>query len=220
MIIGDVRIVDNKDVSYLDNILLQDGLFQPIAAKYLKSISQENLSQWCVKNAFYQIATIELIDWLKNEIGNSFAIEIGAGQSGIGHALGIKSTDSYMQTLPEIKAYYQLMGQPTIEYPEYVEKLNAVEAIKKYKPEVVIGSFITQVYQPGDEENKIGSNVYGIDEYFLLANVKKYIHIGNEETHKHKRIFTLEHKKYNFDWLYSRSFNRDKNAIWVWEQNK
>ena len=68
----------------------------------MQEINEDHLKIWCVKNAIYQILTTELVDWLKKYIGEKKAIEIGAGKSGIGRALGIPATDSAMQTMPEV----------------------------------------------------------------------------------------------------------------------
>lgn len=208
------KIMKPVDVSYLDNLfLLPSGLLKPFSAKDIKDVDPDHLMPWCVKNAVYQLPTTELIDWLKEQIGDKKAIEIGAGKSGIGRSLGIPATDSWIQTNPKLMAYYKLLNQPVVVPPEYVEKLDAASAIKKYKPEVVIGCFITQKYQPGDEDG----NVYGPDETEII-NQCTYIHVGNEKIHGKKRILALPHAEYRFPWIRSRAIDNNLNLIWVWEQ--
>ena len=218
--ITSARVMERVDVSYLDEILLDsEGFLKPVSASQIADVEQTHIAQWCTLNAIYQLPTIELIEWLKNAIGDRTAIEICAGKSGIGKALGIVSTDSYSQTLPELRSYFALAQVPIVEPPEYVKKMDANVAVTSYKPKVVIGSFVTQKFQEGDAENNIGSNIYGPDESDILALAETYIHVGNEITHKDKRILARPHESFSFDWVRSRAFNKDKNVIWVWNKS-
>jgi hypothetical protein len=161
----------------------------------------------------YVMPTTELIDWLRENIIGS-AIEIGAGNGAISRALSVPITDSRMQERAEIKFMYQLSGQPVIEYPKDVEKLDAIEAINKYKPETVIGAFITHKYDASIGEG----NAWGVEEEILLKRVKRYINIGNKITHKKKPILKLPHEEYQFDWLVTRAVNQNENVIFVFNQ--
>jgi hypothetical protein len=211
------KILQPVDVSHIDRFLFQGGragsLVKPVAAKEMEGIEQDHLMQWCTENAIYQPPIIELIDWLREKIGDRSAIEICAGKCGIGRALGIPTTDSWQQTQPEIMAYYRIMRQPPIFPPGYVEKIDANEAVKKYKPDVVVGSFVTQRWQ--SEEDADG-NMWGPLEEEWVKTGTVYIHIGNEVTHKNKRILSLPHETFHFPWLRSRAIEQDKNVIWVW----
>jgi len=212
------RVLDKADVSYLDDILLaDDGYVAPVPADELKNIPDDHLRQWCGQNAIYQIPTEELIEWLRERINGRKTIEIGSGHVMLGRWLDIPCTDSYVQTTPEMLLYYSLIQQRPISPPEkFVEKLEALEAVAAHKPDVVIGSFITQKFQEGDKEKKIGSSVYGINEEEMLKHVNTYIHIGNQEIHGDKRIASLPHEEFMYDWLYSRAFNPAVNVIGVW----
>jgi hypothetical protein len=207
-------ILNNHDVRYLDKMLVKDGFISPIEAKYLKSVPQEHLSIWAHKNAVYCIPTIELIQWFKNEIDNKKAIEICSGNGAIGRALGITRTDSYMQTTPEMVLYYRSLGQVPISPPKDVLKFEANEAVDFFMPQVVVGSWVSQKLLSTDRE-EIGS-AFGVDENRILTKVEKYINIGNNITHKDKRILKIPHKVYQFDWLYTRSMNPSDNSIKVW----
>jgi len=208
-------LIDNADVSYLDPIFLdEDGLLSPFPASALKHVPQDHISIWCVKHAVYQLPTIELIAWLKDRIGDSHAIEICAGKSGIGHLLGITATDSYCQVeIPEIKMYYELLRQPTIQPPDYVVKMDANKAVKYYDPQIIIGAWVTQRWL--SDADKDGNAFGPLEEEFLVPG-KQYIHIGNEATHGTKRILKYPHQKFCFPWLKSRAFEPEKNAIWIW----
>jgi len=122
-----------------------------------------------------------------------------------------------MRSNAEVVAYYTLMGQPVTEYPDDIEEIDAIAAVDKYKPEVVIGSWITHKYTV--ERAKLGGNMYGVDEEYVLQSVKKYIMIGNDHVHRLKPLLELyPHEEYYFPWLYSRSMSGKPNVIFVWEK--
>lgn len=213
------QILPYENVDYLDNLLLNNGLLQVLPASTLQAIPQVHLSIWGNKRGVYCFPTVELIGWLKEQISDRSTIEICSGNGAIGRALGVKSTDSYVQTLPEMIAYYALCGQQPIFPPEDVLKFEANEAVDYFKPAVVFGSYITQKYLSGDEDAqpKISSSVYGVDELSLLPKVETYIAIGNKTSHGDKRIRKFAHKSYQFPWLFTRSLKTDENEISVWD---
>lgn len=184
------------------------------AARILE-FPKEVIQTWCVLRGVYQIPTQELIDWLKEQIGSRSAIEICAGNGSIGRALNIPRTDSYVQTLPEMVAYYKMLGQEPITPPADVIKYDANEAVEVLKPTVVVGAYVTQKYQDGNTEG----SVVGVDEHKLLENVYTYIHIGNDGPHGSKRINKLKHAFYRFPWLITRAKEPNMNHIRVWSRS-
>lgn len=154
-------ILPNENVDYLDDLLLNNGLVQVVPAIVLSAIPPVHLSIWGNKTGVYCLPTVELIDWLRNKIAGRSAIEICSGNGAIGRALGIPRTDSYNQTTPQMLAYYTLYNQTPIFPPEDVQKFEANEAVDHFKPEVVVGSYVTQKYIPSDE-GVVGSSLFGI----------------------------------------------------------
>ena len=212
------KILHNIDVSYLDFQLLKNNKLDIKPYSFYDSIEHEHLVLWCHKHGIYCLPTVELIDWLKPHVVKDKTIEIGAGNGALGRALDIPITDScYMKTNKEVALFYSLLGQPVTDYPDDIIEMNAVEAVNEFKPDVVIGSWITHKYN--ENEHWREGNMYGVDENFILDNVKKYIMIGNETVHKHKPIFDFEHKSFKVPWLVSRSSHIDSNVIYVWENN-
>lgn len=206
--------IQDKNVDYLDSIFMgQDKLLRPVPYAVLQDVPQVDIVIWCNKNGVYQIATIELIEWLREQIAGRKAIEIGAGKSGIGRALGIPTTDSFLHTQPLIQIYYSMLKQTITIPPDYVEELDAEQAIKKYEPEVVVGAFITQKHHEGED----GGNMWGVEDGEVVK-AATYIHIGHDTPHGKKRINALPHKKYRFPWLVNRCFFREMSAISVWEK--
>jgi len=208
--------LSNEEMRELDKILLdEEGLIKIVPAKVLEGIPQEKLSVWCHYNAIYGLHTTELLEWIASYIKPGKTIEIGAGKGTLGKYLGIPQTDSYLSVKnEEVKLYYLLMQQQVIQPHKYVLEYDALEAVKHFKPEVVIGSWITQ---QADQQIP-QSNYWGVKEEEILKLVKTYIVIGNESSHGLKEILKYEHKKFSFDWLYSRSLGKEKNMIYIWEK--
>ncbi len=214
-------VLPNVDVSYLDaDILDENGLLKVMDDHFYSFVPQEHLQLWGHKHGVYQFPTKMLIDTLRHEINGRTAIEICAGNGAIGRALGIPMTDSHLQARPEIKEIYGMIGQPVIKYPKDVIKMEAIEAVKHYKPDVVIGSWATHKYRKGD---KYGS-IYGVDECKLVNMVDLYIKIGNLSVHGESPLMTkrglsigayYNHEK-SAEVLFSRSSVPENNAMWLW----
>ncbi len=203
------------ETQMLDEILLSDdGTLRILPAAHILAIPQDRIAAWCHMRGRYGLPTEELIAWLKTQINGLTAIEIGAGSGDLGRHLGIPQSDSCLQDIPEIAAVYKAMHQPTIAYPKFVELLTAENAIKKYQPEVVIGSWITQL---GTADVK-DSSPFGVNEIEMLKKIKKYIMIGHSNVHINKQILELPHDTFMFDWICSRPLNRSGNLIFVWER--
>ncbi len=200
------------DLSGMDELMYENGLLRVVPSEELLKFPVTTIQLWCVQRGVYQLPTRELIDWLKAEMGDN-AIEICSGFGVIGRALNIPRTDSYMQTKPEMAEYYESLGQKPINPPADVMKMSANTAVKILRPSVVIGAWVTQLWQEGDD---FGS-VEGVDEVEIYKDVKKYIHVGNDSPHKNKRIYNLPHKTYRFPWLVSRAKEQRLNFVKTWE---
>jgi len=208
MIEIEAKMLPRLDPIEAENILFKDGELQVLPYEVIKAIDRTLILVLMHKHGIYVLPTQELIDFLKTEIiGN--AIEIGCGLGAIGRTLGIPFTDSKMQLLPEIKAYYEAMGQPTINYPSDVIQMDALYAVKYYNPKTIIGAYITHKY------NGIDGNMYGVIEGELLKKHRKYINVGNDKIHHGKPILKYPHRTLRFDWLVTRS-EPDKNFIKIW----
>jgi hypothetical protein len=210
----------NIVIDELEKILISDGKMIPADYSAIKDFSQEQISSFCHKYAIYQIITTELLNFTKEQIGDRKAIEIACGNGCYGRALQIPITDNRMQEWESISRYYQMLNTPTIKYREDTINLEANVAIEVFKPEVVIASWATQIYNPALGDNQ-ASNVFGIDEKDILSKVQKYIHVGNQKTHGTKEILSIyEHDTYHFEWLVSRSMSRGQNVIYIFKPNK
>ena len=210
------------DVNYLDGQLLDSstGRIKLLPASVYKAIDPIHLVAWGNLRARYVFPTTELIDWLRSMIGNRKAIEIGSGNGDLGYHLGIPMTDNYCQQTPFVQMLYALQRQvPTNPSPD-VERLDAVDAIIKHRPHVVVGGYITQRAYLDDPVDGKSGNMFGPEEAVILERADIYIHIGNETTHGNKRIMIHPHETFQFDWLVTRSMYPDQNVIYVWDKAK
>jgi hypothetical protein len=202
-------------IGELDAACLVDGVLQPMPAAFYASREPSEVAAWCVARGFYCLPTVELIDWLREQIGDESAIEVGAGHGAIGRALGIPITDSRQQERPEVAATYRALGQPPVSYPADVETLTALEAVEKYRPSVVVAAWTTWRYDARAHHR--GGNVHGIDESKLLGKrfVRRYIQVEHARVHARRPIQTRRHAAYTLPFLWSRSVDRlDVVRIW------
>lgn len=173
---------------------------------------------WCGHAGIYGIPTTELIEWLQGYCREKRCVEIGSGNADLYFHLGIKGTDSFMQVRPDIVAHMVLLGQTPTTPPEDVEKTDAENIVRKMKPDVVIGSWITERFDASRAE--VGGNMYGPRTDYIIERCGTYILIGNENIHARNKALRLPHKTFHFPWLVSRAREQTKNVIYVWEKAK
>lgn len=84
--------ITSADVLYLDKILLaDDGRIKLLPYTVYKDIPSVHLMAWGTWRARYSFPTIEMIEWIKDKIGDRKAIEIGSGNGDLGFHLDIYS---------------------------------------------------------------------------------------------------------------------------------
>ncbi|CAN7761249.1 hypothetical protein LJR039_007111 [Pseudorhodoferax sp. LjRoot39] len=192
------------------------GRARVVPASTLASTTPEERLLFGVRHGLYSFPTEELCSHLRERIAGRRAIEIGAGNGVLAEALGIPATDNRQQDQAEVKAYYQRLGQPTVPYGDNVEMLDAAAAIAKYKPDVVIGCWVTHRFDPRSPER--GGSTTGVDEEAIVAGCDEYIFIGNQQVHAPKPIWMLPHECETPDWIYSRAMNGTPDFIAVWSR--
>ncbi len=204
---------DLKDIS--QELLLPNGKMKLLPAAFYDAIDKGNLRLFCHSYARYGIPTTELIDFLIQKIDGRSAIEIGSGHGDLGYHLNIKMTDSKIQKNPEIQESYRAMKQPIIDYPDDVEEIDALDAVEKYKPSVVVASWVT-TYAP--HVMPYGSNPHGIKETKILDKIETFIIVGNNDLHGDKPIRKLPHLEIYEPWIKSRATNPENNRIYIWDR--
>jgi len=209
-----------KDVSYLDRVLFDDSKrLRQVPSSLLEKLDYQDLRIWCHLNGVYALVTNELVDWLAEFINGRTAIEIGSGNGALGRALRVPKTDSYIQRRTDVMLMYMMSGQPLVQYGEDVERLEALEAVSRYTPQVVFGAWVTHWIDPYLPAPPGGGSMYGVRELELLAqpSVEAYVVVGNKQIHGYKPICSISHQVHQFPWLWSRSGSPEDNAIFVWQ---
>lgn len=208
-------IIFQNDISALERILLDaDGRLQPVEFAAIRNFSQNDISAFCHKHGVYQIITTELVRFVRKQIEGYRTIEIGAGNGCFGRALGVPLTDSKIQDSAWMRAYYKQINQPRVTYGDDVKKLEALQAIKVLNADAAVASWVTNKKKATTVDGCFG----GVDEAILSKRLKRYVFVGNRETHKNKELLRYcTPIEYRFDWLVSRSVFKNKNIIWVFD---
>lgn len=212
----DLTALDMRNIRDLSAEALEPGIPgrpRVLPAQFWASTTPAERALLAARHGIYGFPTEELVAWLRDFIGNRSAIEIGAGNGALAHALGIPATDSCLQADPAIAAYYATLGQALVTYGPNVEKLEAQAAIEKHRPQVVVACWVTHKYDPA--RHAAGGNEFGIVEEAVVDACEHYVLIGNTRVHRDKSVWTRPHQRFEPSWLYSRSVNGSRDFIAV-----
>jgi hypothetical protein len=210
---------DPADVAALDAECFRDGLLRVPPASFYARFDQNALSAWCVVRGLYLLPTLELVSLLRTMIGEDRAIEVAAGNGALGRALGIPVTDSRQHEQPDVARFYAQVGQAVTPYAPDVERLTAIEAVDKYRPQVVLGSWITHRFD--ERYPQRGGNPDGVDcvELYGRAFVQTIILIGHERVNRYQPLLQQPHTTLRPPgMLFARPLDAGLNVIWVWDK--
>lgn len=203
------------DTSPIVNGVYRDGEFQILGKEFWSQFNLDQIHSFMNQEALYVLPTEELIDFLDKEIGEADAIEVGAGRGIIGRELSIRTTDSYQQSADmETHRMYELLKCPTIKYPKFVEKIDAVSAARKYRPHTILGCFVTHKWR-GDTKS---GNDLGIDMTKMFSFARRFILVGNKHVHRDNPLMKLPHREIELDGLITRGVHQELNRIFIWER--
>lgn len=208
-----VRVMDTRgiDLAELDASFLENGRVRCLPAASFRAIGTERFFVWCARRALYALPTLELVEWLRGFGAGHRILEIGAGNGELGRHVGdVVQTDSFQQQ--RTPAFYLAQGHaPTSPHAIDVVKLEAREAVRRYRPDVVIASWVTELGNtPGLNSSE------GVDEEAILDTGCTYVLIGNVGVHGRKRIMARPHSTLDVSWIVSRSLKPELNRIWIW----
>ena len=206
-----------SDIKYMYKDLYIDEKLQVLPYSYFKDLEYNHVKQFCVENGIYCLPTIELLNFIKEEIGEEErVIEIGAGHGAIARELGIKATDSKLQNRVDIKELYIKGKQPIVRYGDNIEMWDGEKAVCRFKPNIVIAAWVTHKYNPKQHVKE--GNIWGVNESNVIEKARKYIFVGNTDVHLLKPIMDIPHRTIEPDWLVSRGIKPNTDRIWVWER--
>ena len=211
-----ISVIHGNTKAVREAVLDEEGHISELSASAWQQFPWDDVRLFMHEYPVYVLPTTELLDVLEDLTADyEKVIEIGAGTGSIGRLLGIKMTDSYMQQDNKVaKKLYELTGQPAIKYPQDVIKADALTAYRRFKPDCILGCYVTHKYR-----EDIGSgNMFGVDFERLLPLVKRLILVGNKFTHADNPIMALEHMEIDLKGgLITRSNERALDRIFVWD---
>lgn len=235
-----------RAVEIVESIVGKDGKIYPIPYSLIENDTLDTLNFVMQALGLYTFPTLELCEWLSSQIDDNpelephSAIEICGGTGWIGRQLGIPSTDIKNMENPLVQdVMLEQASMPTI-YADDVETLEASDAVKKYQPEIVIGSYVTskQLVDKIDRKRAMTIGFYmpslhGVIEQNLMDVAKKEVRVGvdvksicrkvykvilvcNMRTHRNESYISLPHQTLSFPWLVTRG-DKSQARILVFE---
>lgn len=210
-----VSIIDATGLNDLaERAISPSGRLLVMPSSFYQDALPAERAMLCVRHGYYLLPTFELVAFLKELIAGRHAIEIGSGNGVLAEALDIRATDNYMQQWPEIRVIYDRAQQAVCEYGWNVERIDGVEAAQKYKPQVIVASWLTHKWRETAPHRK--GNQWAPDEQHLLTLCDELIFIGNSSAHKDHSLLRLNHLHYEMPFIYSRAV-RGKDFVGCWK---
>jgi hypothetical protein len=190
---------DTQTLKEMYECLTDNGEVKILPAKEWQKWGKNNLGAFLTCNNIWTVPTLELCDILDDEIGDLSCIEICAGRGIISKELNIRATDSYLKASEE---YINALGQnENMQYPSFVEKLEASEAVDKYHPECVLSCYGVPRWDEEtakryylDTGKELRGSVKGVDYEYILSKIKKLILVGHKELYCQHPFFKRKHR--------------------------
>lgn len=201
-----------RDISA--DVLDTSGRLRVLPAAYWATTTLEERALFGHQRGLYSFPTVELVEYLRGIIDGRSAIEIGAGHGVLAEALDIPATDNRMQEWEKYRFIYGVTGQPPVPYGPNVIDCHASRAVRRYKPQVVIGCWVTHKYDKA--RHAAGGNEIGVDEEDILRYCETYVVVGNKVVHEGKKIWNRRHDIEYPPFIYSRAHNGRRDFIATW----
>lgn len=211
-----MMMLDEASVRDITGEVLDDhDRIRVLPAAYWATTTVEERALFGHRHGIYSFPTVELVDHLRTVIGGRTAIEIGAGNGVLAAALGIPATDSRQHEKEPFRDLY-VPGRlgPPVRYGDNIIECHASRAVRRYKPQVVIGCWVTWKYDP--RRHEAGGNIVGVDDDDILDHCETYVNVGNELVHAPRKIWARPHQIIYPSFLYSRAHNGSREFIATW----
>lgn len=168
--------------------------------------------RWLVREGLYQLPTLELVEALAEVLRGRSGLEICAGHGWLGEALGIRSVDSRVHERHSLLRDVQDATSRSCAPLPRVEDLDALRAVRRYRPQVVVGAYVTHAR---DITSRTGSPT-GVDEDALRAvqSVETYALAGCRSTHARRPLLRRPHRTIEAPWLFGRG---EEPRLWIWD---
>lgn len=214
-VIGQSFVLDPAGIRDLGPQALDgDGRLRVLPAAFWAGTTAQERALFGHRHGLYSFPTVELVAWLRELIGERSAIEIGAGHGVLARELGIPATDNRMQEREPYRSVYAAGGWAAAPYGPNVVDCHASRAVRLYRPQVVVGCWVTWKYDPA--RHAAGGNEIGVDEADVLAHCESYVLVGNEQVHAGSAILGRAHRSEYPPFVYSRALNGSRDFVKVW----
>jgi hypothetical protein len=211
-----VKLVTRPDRDLSPEVLDEHGRMRVLPAEFWAATTADERSAFGNRHGLYSFPTTELVAHLQHLIAGRTAIEIAAGHGVLAQALGIPGTDSRQQDKEPWRSILRGSGITTVNYGPDIIELGASQAVRQYRPQVVIGCYVTHRYDPARHE--LGGNEEGVDERDIVAHCDTYVLVGNTRLHRHSALWPLPHHIEYPPFVYSRAREGGREFIAVWQR--
>jgi hypothetical protein len=208
------QLVVRPDRDLSPEALDEHGRLRVMPAAFWADTTADERSAFGNRHGLYSFPTVELVAHLQHLIAGRSAIEIAAGHGVLAQALGIPGTDSRQQDKQPWRGILVGSGVTPVPYGPDVIECHASRAVRRFKPQVVIGCFVTHRYER--DRHEAGGNEEGVDERDVLANCETYILVGNENVHRNSVLWSRPHDIEYPPFVYSRAREGGREFIAVW----
>lgn len=191
----------------------ENGRIRILPAAFWDTTTVDERSMFGCQTGHYCFPTVELVAKLKELIAGRTAIEVGSGNGVLAAALGIPATDNFQQRMPQYRLFYEATGQATVPYGDNVVDMHASRAVRHYKPDVVLGCWVTHKFNPKRLDK--GGNEIGLDEADVMRHCHEYIMVGNMAVHKHSSLWDYPYRILDAPYVRSRAFNGSPDFLAV-----
>lgn len=203
-----------RDISA--EVLDADGRIRVLPAAYWADTSANERAMFGNRHGIYSFPTVELVDYLRQLIGERSAIEIAAGHGVLAQALGIPATDSRQQEKDYWRNIILAAGITPVPYGPNVIEVHASRAVRDFEPQVVVACYVCHRYDRNQHD--AGGNMAGVDERDVLANCHTYVMVGHEHVHRNSALWALPHTIEYPPFVYSRARHPGRDFIAVWQR--
>ena len=159
-----------------DDLTDENGEIKILPAEDWLEWGKNNLGAFLTCNNIWTVPTLELCDILDDEIGDLY----------------LKASEEYINALGQ---------NENMQYPSFVEKLEASEAVDKYHPECVLSCYGVPRWDEEaakryylDTGKELRGSVKGVDYEYILPKIKKLILVGHKELYCQHPFFKRKHR--------------------------